>query len=184
MALLLALAPILARADDLGDDSDSSLAKSSSDHRIKVTLLYVGPIKDPQIHQPFVVTYLVEDCRSDEELQRHPWKLPGGAIDSNYYLAPSIPELKDGTHHLVDISVNADERSRQYVGASEPIFKKIYPGVVVPVPAQPDRAGIYEYFYKMVPPGPYQIVLHDSIPAYGRNNFHFHDIDTSAFTVH
>jgi hypothetical protein len=180
MIAKIGLAP--ARADDEELGTDSPWSKTSSDGRIKVTLLYVGPIKDSQTTQPFVITYMVEDCRSDEELLRHPWKLAGGAIDSQYYMAPAAPELKDGTHHLVDD--RGEERSRGYAGAVQPNFKEIYPNVILPIPARPERVGIYEWFYKVLPSGPYDVVLHDSIPAYRQNNFYFRDIETSAFSAH
>jgi len=181
--LIFCLPPV--RSDDHlldGATADASpLTQTSSDQRIKVTLLYVGPVTDVQIHQPFVVMYMVEDCRTDEELQRHPYKTAQG-IDSQYYLAPAIPEVKDGTHHL--LSDGGSERARSYKAALFPIFAKTYPNLKLPPADHPDRIGVYEYFYKDLPTGPFDITLHDSIQGYGENNFHFRDIDVGTFSPH
>jgi len=179
--LAVFLGPV--RSEDLikeAQEANSPVIKSSSDHRIKVTLLYVGPVNDPQIHQPFVIVYMVEDRRSEADLREHPWQIqPGNQIDSKYYLAPASPELKDSTGHLV--IEKGPERARTYDVALMPMFKKVYPQLTLPAPDRPEKTGVYEYFYKIVPPGPFEITLHDSIEGYGKNNFHFRDIDTKSF---
>jgi hypothetical protein len=183
LGLMTLLIPAFAclRADD--DPFDQFIAKTSDktptqtqtsvDGRIKVTLLYVGPITDPQIHHPFVITYMIEDCRSDQELQRHPWKT-GTAIDSDYYLAPSAPEAYD-THHK-RLIFNVDERARTYKVALMPMFKAIYPKVTLPPTDHPDATGVYEYFLKDIPEGPIDITLHDGIRAYRNNSFRFENV--------
>ena len=176
---ILCLGPV--RSDDfikqaLGENSP--LVKVSSDHRIKVTLLYLGPVHDAQIQSAFVLVYLQEDCRSDEEYERHHITFSKDGYETGggeYYLQVSTPEIKDHSHRLLTDS--AQERARGYDGAPADDFKALYPTVKVPAVDHPKRAGIYEFFFKSVATGPFDVTLHDHFEAYGENSFHFRDVD-------
>jgi len=185
LALLSTLsAPVVANDflnDTLGEISP--LTKESGDHRVRVTVLYIGPARPYKLHvqqnlaaKAFVVTYLVEDLRSDTELLRHPAKMPEGNIDSQYYLAAVRPDVKDGAHHLL-IGGTLNEITYEY--AMRPDFKAAYPEAKVPKSDHPDRIWVYEDLFDELPEGPFDLVFHDSIPAYGDNFFHFRDINAA-----
>jgi hypothetical protein len=181
--LLLFLAPI--RAEDFLKEAleeNSPLVKTSSDHRVKVTLLYIGPMKEKLLDYTFVITYLVEDCTSDAEFQRNQQgttTTEGHGPVSPYALFPAAAEVKDGSHQVVG---HPGGNYLQYKNALLPDFKANYPKVTLPAVEHPDRARIYQCFYKSVLTGPFDITLHDYIPAYGQNSFHFRDVNVSSFT--
>jgi hypothetical protein len=160
----------------------SPVVKMSPDHRIKVTLLYIGPVTDKQIPLPFVLVYMVEDCRTPEDLARHhATPTPDGHfIDGGFLLTTYPPDIRDGNGKTLD--KHGQERAREYKGALLQDFKNVYPQVKVPVPDHPDKCGILEYFYKDVAQGPFDITLHDSIVAFGESSFHFRDIDANSFS--
>lgn len=185
LALLLGLVPL--RAEDYlheAQDENSPLVQTTSDHRIKFTLLYVGPVTDKQIHDPFVVVYMREDCRSDEDLAQHHAvrTADNAAIDTEFALLTKLPEVRGSAGRLKDYG---SERARGYDGVETPAFKETYPQLKLPAPDHPghlERVSILEYFFKSVPTGPFDITLHDNIGAYGESGVHFHDIDTSSFS--
>jgi hypothetical protein len=118
----------------------------------------------------------VEDLRSDTELLRHPPKPAEGIIDSQYYLSPVRPDVKDGAHHLL-IGGTLNEITYEY--AMRPDFKAAYPEAKVPKSDHPDRVWVFEYLFDELPQGPFDLVFHNSIPAYGVNYFHFRDINAT-----
>lgn len=188
-ALLLVFMPI--RAEDYlkeaqqANSPDSPFVKISSDRRVKVTLLYIGPVHDKQIHSPFVVVYLREDCRSDEDYERHHITFSKDGYETGggeYYLPPSVPEVKDHSRRL--LTDGAEERARGYDGASQADFTSLYPNIKIPTVEHPKRVGIFEYFFKSVATGPFDITMHDHFAAYGENNIRFRDIDAESLLSH
>ncbi len=187
LGLLLVLIPLraedyLKEAQEENAPQDTSpLVKLSPDHRIKVTLLYIGPVSDKQIPLPFVVVYMVEDCRTAEDLaHHHATPTPDGHfIDGGYLLTTYPPDIKDGTGKT--LARGGQERCREYKGGLEEDFKALYPQINLPAPDHPDKSGILEYFYKDAARGPFDITLHDRIVAYGESSFHFRDINSNSF---
>jgi hypothetical protein len=186
LGLLFVLMPLraedyLKEAQEQNAPQDASpLVKLSPDHRIKVTLLYTGPVSDKQIPLPFVVVYMVEDCRTAEDLARHhATPTPDGHfIDGGYLLTTYPPDIKDGTGKALP---GGQERCREYKGALQADFKTVYPQISLPTPDHPDKCGVFEYFYKEPARSPFDITLHDRIVAYGESSFHFRDISANSF---
>jgi len=177
----LLLAPL--RAEDYlkeAQNENSPLVKTSSDQRVKVTLLYVGPMKWKLLDYVFVITYLVEDLGPDDEYERHVASehAPPGRV-SKYDLFPAGIEVKDGSHQLVE---HPGGNYYEYKEALRSDFKTDYPGLTLPDVAHPTRARVYQNFYKRILTGPFDITLHDWIQAYGPNNFRFQDIDVASFS--
>jgi hypothetical protein len=169
---LLLLAP--ARPDS--PSPDSPLVKSSSDQRIRITLLYIGPTSDPAASKPFVLVYLLEDCRSDDEITQHTIVDAGGpTLDVNYTLMPWGPELKDAAEGtLTDVSRSDDYKYLDVYNTDQ--LKQSYPHVRFPHLARPDRARLLAVFYDKVHQGPFDITFRDHIPASGYLNIQFNQI--------
>jgi hypothetical protein len=80
-------------------NENSPLIQTSSDQRIKVTLLYVGPMKRKLLDYVYVITYLVEDLGPEDEYERHvaAEHAPPNRV-SRYDLFGAGMEVKDGSH--------------------------------------------------------------------------------------
>ena len=179
--LILILSPI--RAEDYlkaAQEENSPFVKTSSDHRVKVTIIYVGPLKEKFLDYVFAVIYLAEDCSSDEQYKRNTSEnpAPAGRV-SMYDLFPSCPVVKDGSHHDVGHPGGNCYQYKNALVAQE--LKERYPTLKIPTADHPDRARVYQCFYKSILTGPFDITLDDHIPAYGQNSFHFRDIDVGSF---
>ena len=149
---------------------DTYPSATSSDGKIKITVLYVGPIHDKQIPQPFVVVYLREDGRSDSEIKDHP----------EVHLIPLTPDVFPSTTSSALPKTDwGSERSRVYTTALMAPFRALYPKITIPVPDVPDHAEVFEFFYKVVPDGPLRIVFHDTYVFASPNHIGFDDIPIS-----
>ena len=147
-ALLMA---VLLLGFDRAEAGDIYPSQISHDGKVKVTLLYVGTNHDKQFWQPFVVTFLLEDRRTKEEIQRSPNAI---GIDSLPYVYPSGSTLAFGTPY------SGVERGGGYEHALQPSFRALYSLVNIPKPTDPKNTGVYEFFYKWIPQSPLQIVFH------------------------
>jgi hypothetical protein len=182
LVLPLVLAPL--RAEDYlkeAQNENSPLIQTSSDQRIKVTLLYVGPMKRKLLDYVYVITYLVEDLGPEDEYERHvaAEHAPPNRV-SRYDLFGAGMEVKDGSHQLVEHPGGNTYTYKEALASAD--FKADYPGLTLPDVAHPARARVSQCFYKRILTGPLDITLHDWIQAYGPNSFRFHDIDVASFS--
>jgi len=181
----------VARSDDHlldgdggADNNSSPLTQTSHDHRLRITLLYVGPVKDKQFASQSVVVYLLEDLRTDEEYERHHITFSKEGYETGggeYSLSLGNIEIKDGTHRL--LTDNKEERCRQAVDECISEILQLYPNARIPKVENPKRSGIYEWFYVKPATGPFDVTVHDSFPAYGENNFRFNHVDFPPVTA-
>jgi hypothetical protein len=178
----LLASPLLADglADGLGDEAPAN-SKESPDHRIRFTVLYIGEYKHTEI-QPFLadkkftLTYLVEDMRSAEEAQRNPAKSPDGS-PTDYYVRCVPPEVEDG-HHKLMTGGSVDQMPFEL--ALKPEYKSVVAHLKLPKVEFPERAMIYQFLFTAPAEGPFDLVFHDYMPAYGESHVHFGHVDPAA----
>jgi hypothetical protein len=180
IGLLVLTLLVPTRAQDAAAGDNSPLVKSSSSHHVKVTILYIGPLKETYLGYNYAIIYMAEDTGSDEQYQRNSAADPAQAGRvSNYDLFPAGMEVKDGSRKVVG---PFGGNWMKFEEAQRPDFKARYPDVTLPNVEHPARARVFQNFYKTALTGPFEITLHTYIPAYGQNTFTFRSLDEVSFS--
>jgi len=165
---LVLAALVLGLGSAVADDVYPS--QTSSDGKIKITLLYAGSVHDKQFSHPFVVVYLCEDGRTDDEIKSHP----------DVHLIPLTPDVYPSNTNLALPNTDwGSERAQSYDTALMPMFRARYPSIAIPMPDVPAHAGVYEFFYKVIPQGPLRIVFHDTYVFKSPNRIGFDEVPVS-----